>query len=60
MLDRGEITQQEWSNRIDQFLAKNKELTDRSNASREKVNKLRKENPEQAKLLDKYYKESNK
>ena len=60
MLDRGEITQQEWSNRIDQYLAKNKELTDRSNASREKVDKLRKENPEQAKLLDKYYKESNK
>lgn len=60
MLDRGEITQQEWSNRIDQYLAKNKELTDRSAASVEKVNKLRKENPEQAKLLDKYYKESNK
>ena len=60
MLDRGEITQEEWSNRIDQYLAKNKELTDRSEASKEKVNKLRKENPEQAKLLDKYYKESNK
>ena len=60
MLDRGEITQEEWSNRIDQFLAKNKELTDRSAASVEKVNKLRKENPEQAKLLDKYYRESNK
>ena len=60
LLDRGEITQQEWMNRIDQFLAKNKELTDRSAASVEKVNKLRKENPEQAKLLDKYYKESNK
>ena len=60
MLDRGEITQQEWSNRIDQYLAKNKELTDRSAASVEKVNKLRKENPEQAKLLDKYYRESNK
>ena len=60
MLDRGEITQEEWSNRIDQYLAKNKELTDRSAASVEKVNKLRKENPEQAKLLDKYYRESNK
>lgn len=60
MRDRGEITQEEWSNRIDQFLAKNNELTERSAASVEKVNKLRKENPEQAKLLDQYYKESNK
>lgn len=60
MLDRGEITQQEWLNRIDQYLAKNKELTDRSEASVAKVNKLRKENPEQAKLLDRYYRESNK
>ena len=60
MLDRGEITQQEWLNSIDQYLAKNKELTDRSEASVAKVNKFIKDHPEQAKLLDKYYKESNK
>lgn len=60
MFDRGEITQKEWENRVDQYLAKHKELTDRSEASVAKVNKLIKEHPEQAKLLDKYYKESNK
>lgn len=60
MFDRGELTQKEWENRVDQYLAKNKELTDRSSASVEKVNKLMKDHPEQAKLLDKYYKESNK
>ena len=58
--DRGEITQKEWVNRADQFLAKNKELTDRSSVSVAKVNKLLKEHPEQAKLLDKYYKILNK
>lgn len=60
MFDSGELTQKEWENRVDQYLAKNKELTDRSSASVAKVNKLIKEHPEQAKLLDKYYKESNK
>lgn len=60
MFDSGELTQKEWENRVDQYLTKNKELTDRSEASVTKVNKLIKEHPEQAKLLDKYYKESNK
>lgn len=58
--DIGEITQKEWVNRADQYLARKKELTDRSSVSVAKVNKLLKEHPEQAKLLDKYYKILNK
>lgn len=58
--DKGEITQKEYENKIDQYLARKKELTDRSSVSVEKVNKLLKEHPEQAKLLDKYYKLLNK
>lgn len=60
LLDRGLIPQEEWESRVDRYLKNRKELTDRSEANVAKVNKLLKEHPEQAKLIDKYYKESNK